>query len=63
MGYVVFKIGKPKWLIWFIEWEEKKMTRKEGQDKEGSNASKLLSGEFDKLLFRLICAMILHEVV
>ena len=38
------------------------MTRKEGQDKEGSNASELPSGEFDKLLFRLICAMILYEV-
>ena len=48
-----------------VHWmrRKKKMTRKEGQDKEGSNASKLLSGEFDKLLFRLICAMILHEVV
>ena len=62
MGYAVFKIGKPKWLVWFIEWE-KKNDKKESQDKEGSNASELPSGEFDKLLFRLICAMILYEVV
>ena len=62
MGYDVFKTGKPKWLVWFIEWE-KKNDKKEGQDKEGSNASELPASEFDKLLSRLICAMILYEVV
>ena len=47
-----------------VHWmRRKKMTRKEGRDKEGSNAFELPSGEFDKLLFILICAMILYKVV